>query len=168
MSWYSVNTATMIQRLKSNIPEIKQVWLANDSAEGGRLALLYNWWKYLEEERKRYGYLVNVPECWLIVKTQDLDRKAELIFGEEVNITTEGKRRLGAVTGSKEYKDQYCRDKVQGRVRDISSLAEIANSQPHAAYIEDERWMICICHSVVENQNLFWNPKISTREWEGD
>jgi predicted secreted protein len=42
---------------------------------------------------------------------------------------------LGAVIGSIEYKDQYCRDKVQEWRRDITSLAEIAKSQPHAVYI---------------------------------
>ena len=87
----------------------------------------------MELKRKEYGYLVNCPKCWQIVKTQDLARKAEQIFGEKVNITTEGKRHLGAVIGSKEYKDQYCRDKVQGWVRDFLSLAEITKNKPHAA-----------------------------------
>ena len=41
----------------------------------------------------------------------------------------------GAVIGSKEYKDQYYDEKVQGWKGEISTLAEIAKSQPHAAYI---------------------------------
>ena len=32
--------------------------------------------------------------------------------GKEVNITTEGKRHARAVIGSKDYKDDYCTDKV--------------------------------------------------------
>ena len=96
---------------------------------------IYNWYKYLEEEGKKFGYLVNGSKCWLIVKSQELAEEAGRIFREEVNITTEGKRHLGAVIGSKDYKDQYCRDKVQGWRRDITSLAEIAKSQPHAANI---------------------------------
>ncbi|XP_028419169.1 uncharacterized protein LOC114544875 [Dendronephthya gigantea] len=135
MSWYSINTAIMIQTLKLNIPEIKQIWLVDDSAGGGRLAHLYNWYKHLEEQGKKYGDLVNGPKCWLIVKTQELAKQAEQISGEEVKITTEGKRYLGAVIGSKEYKDEYCKEKIQGWVQDISSLTEIAKSQPHAAYI---------------------------------
>ena len=59
----------------------------------------------MELEGKKYCYLVNCPKCLLIVKTQDLAGKAEQIFGEEVNITTEGKRHLGFIMGSKEYKD---------------------------------------------------------------
>ena len=44
-------------------------------------------------------------------------------------------RNLGAVIGSKEYKDQYCAEEVQGWKGGISTLAEIDRSQPHAAYI---------------------------------
>ena len=56
-----------------------------------------------------------LPTQWLqkiadskarVVKTQDLADEAELVFGEEVRITTEGQRHLGAVIGSQEYKDQ--------------------------------------------------------------
>ena len=104
----------MIQSLKLNIPEIKQVWLADNSAGGESLAHLYNWCILIGN-----GYLVNGLKWRLIVKTQDLAR--EQIFGDEVNITTEGKRQLRAVIGSKEYKDQECRDKVQGWRYFISS-----------------------------------------------
>ena len=135
MPWYSVNTSIMIQSLRLNIPDVKQVWLADDSAGGGRLINLYSWFKHLEEEGKKFGYLVNGPKCWLIVKSQELAEEARQIFGKEVNITTEGKRHLGAVIGSKDYKDEYCRDKVQRWRQDIIFLAEIAKSQPHAVYI---------------------------------
>ena len=33
------------------------------------------------------------------------------------------------------YKDQYCREKILGWKREIETLAEIAKSQPHAAFI---------------------------------
>ena len=69
------------------------------------------------------------------MKSQELADEAERVFGDEVNITTEEKRHLGAVIGSKEYKDQYCTERVQGWKGEISTLAEIAKSQPHAAYI---------------------------------
>ena len=56
-----------------------------------------------------------LPSQWLqtladskarVVKTQDLAEEAYLVFGEEVRITTEGQRHLGAVIGSQEYKEQ--------------------------------------------------------------
>ena len=59
-----------------------------------------------------------LPTQWLqkiadskarVVKTQDLADEAELVFGEEVRITTEGQRHLGVVNGSREYKNQKFR-----------------------------------------------------------
>ena len=44
-------------------------------------------------------------------------------------------RHLGAVIASKEYKDQYCEEKVRVWKEEIELLSEIAKSQPHAAYI---------------------------------
>ena len=134
MPWYSINTSIMIQSLRALTPEVKQVWLADDSAGGGRIAPLYSWYKHLCQEGKKFGYLVNGSKSWLIVKSQKQADEAERLFGQEVNITTEGKRHLGAVIGSQEYKDQYCDEKVQGWKREIELLAEIARSQPHAAY----------------------------------
>ena len=49
----------------------------------------------------------------LIVKSEELAKEARNMFGESVNITAAGKRDLGAVIGSKEYKDEYCIDKVK-------------------------------------------------------
>ena len=49
--------------------------------------------------------LVNGSKSWLIVNSQELVEDAEQVFGDEINITTEGKRNLVAVIGSKEYKD---------------------------------------------------------------
>ena len=56
------------------------------------------------------------------------------MFGDEVNITTEGQRHLRVVIGSQELKDQYCREKVLGWKGELEALSGIARSQPHAAY----------------------------------
>ena len=37
--------------------------------------------------------------------------EAEQVFGDEVNISTEGERHLGAVIESEKYEDQYCSEK---------------------------------------------------------
>ena len=59
MPWYSVNTSIMIQNLRAHCPMVKQVWLADDSAGGGRIAQLYDWYKQLSKEGEKFGYLVN-------------------------------------------------------------------------------------------------------------
>ena len=53
------------------------------------------------------------------------------MFGDEVNITTEGQRHLGAVIGSQEFKDQYCREKVLGWKGELEALSEIASRGLH-------------------------------------
>ena len=52
-----------------------------------------------------------------------------------MNITLEGRRHLGAVIGSKEFKNQYCQEKVDKWLRGMESLTEISKSQPHTAYV---------------------------------
>ena len=59
MPWYSFNKSIMIQNLRAHCPIVKQVWLADDSAEGGRIAQLYNWHKELIKEGEKFGYLLN-------------------------------------------------------------------------------------------------------------
>ena len=57
MPWYSINTYVIIQSLRLRAPNIKQVWLADDSAGGGRIEPLYDWYKVLKsQEGKKFGY----------------------------------------------------------------------------------------------------------------
>ena len=49
MPWYSVNASIMIQSLRTSIPAVKQVWLTDDSAGGGQIAPLYNWYNLLSQ-----------------------------------------------------------------------------------------------------------------------
>ena len=59
MPWYAINTVQMITSLRASIPQVKQVWLADDSAGGGSIESLYQWYKSLCEEGRKFGYIVN-------------------------------------------------------------------------------------------------------------
>ncbi|XP_015754653.1 PREDICTED: uncharacterized protein LOC107334236 [Acropora digitifera] len=85
--------------------------------------------------REKFGYIVNGAKSWLIVKNSERAESAKKVFDDEVNITLEGRRHLGAVIGSKEFKNQYCQEKVDKWLREMESLTEISKSQPHAAYV---------------------------------
>ena len=135
MPWYAVNSSLMINILRQSMPSIKQVWFADDSAGAGKISALHEWYKYLCTEGSMFGYHVNGSKSWLIVKTQDLAAEANDIFEGKVNVTTDGKRHLGAVIGSKEYKDQYCEQKVAKWKEELELLSTIAKSHPHSAYI---------------------------------
>ena len=51
-----------------------------------------------------------------------------------VNITTEGKRHLGASIGSYSFTKKYVSRKVREWSEEVWQLAHVAISQPHAAY----------------------------------
>ena len=80
MPWYSVNTSIMIQSLRTSTPGVKQVWLADDSAGGGKIVPLYNLYNHLSQEGKKYGYLVNGSKSWLIVKSEVLADEAKRVL----------------------------------------------------------------------------------------
>ena len=134
MPWYSLNTSTTINYMNILVPSVKQVWLADDAAAGGNLKNLHSWYENLVTEGHKSGYHVNGSKSWLIVKSQQLALEAKNLFGTSVNITAEGKRHLGAVIGSKSFKDEYCEEKVKKWSEELTYLTKIATSQPHAAY----------------------------------
>ena len=79
---------------------------------------------YINNINQKYGYLVNGSKNWLIVKSDVLADEAKRVFGDEVNVTTEGQSHLGAVIGSLEFKDQYCREKVLGWKGELEALSD--------------------------------------------
>ena len=51
-----------------------------------------------------------------------------------MNITTEGKRHLGATIGSDGFKKSYVREKVYELTEQLKTLSKIALTEPQAAY----------------------------------
>ena len=114
MPWYSNNISNMIQSLRTSTPDVKQVWVADDSAGVDKLCRSVT--GTISQEGKNCGYLVSGSKSWLIVKSDVLADEAKRVFGDEVIVTTEGQRHLGSVIVSQEFKDQYCREKsLNGR-----------------------------------------------------
>ena len=56
-------------------------------------------------------------------KSEDVARPKE-IFGDQVNITTEGQRHLGASLGSLDFKKDYCTEKVNSWSEQLKMLAD--------------------------------------------
>ena len=52
----------------------------------------------------------------------------------KLNVTSQGRPHLGAPLGSKEFVDQFVSEKVSQWREELTLLADIAKSQPHAAY----------------------------------
>ena len=134
MAMYSLSTRELIDDLKQAAPETLQVWFADDSADAGKLREIHKWWMRLKEIGPAYGYFPNAPKCWIILKSPELRELAEELFGADgVNITTEGKRHIGAALGSEEFKEEFVKEKVQKWTADVHELSAIAKEEPQAA-----------------------------------
>ena len=137
MAMYAIGgLAPVIRRLEA--PGAEQIWFADDSAAGffsnSLLNTLRRWWDLLNEIGPAYGYYPNGCKTWLVVKHALLS-KAQHIFGDlDVRISTEGRPYLGGAIGCTGYVNSFFQQKVAGWVEEITKLAQISTSQPHAAF----------------------------------
>ena len=88
----------------------QQVWLADDVSAGGRLAQIHKWLGMIVFLGP--GYFANPSKTWLIVKPKHLPEANQVFHDSGINITTEGKRHLGAAPGGKSFVDLYVEEKV--------------------------------------------------------
>ena len=77
---------------------------------------------------------LQTTKSWLIFKENKLKKPFRYLEEHIVQISTEGKRHLGAVTGTEENKKNYINDKVSEWTKKINMLANIATTHPQAAY----------------------------------
>ena len=70
-------------------------------------------------QRASTGIFSKPQKCWLIVKPEK-ERPAKEIFSETtINITTEGRKHLGAALGSREFFAEYVDEKVEELVAQV-------------------------------------------------
>ncbi len=124
------SASSLVHQLQSD--DTRQVWFADDATAGGHIHQFHNWWTKLRNLGPSFGYFANPGKTWLIVKDDQLPTETEQ--GTGVNITTEGKRHLGAALGPRSFVTTYMQAKVTKWVALIHELAQIAKTQPHAAY----------------------------------
>ena len=134
MPFYVLATRPLIDLLSTDTPELRQVWYADDSTAGGTLIDVKKWWDNLSTIGPAFGYYVNPKKTWLITKDNLVHSASEMFSGSSVNITTDGRPVLGSPVGKPEYITEFVSQKAKKWVREIERLAEIADSQPHAAY----------------------------------
>ena len=110
------------------------IWFADDATGAGPLLALRSWWDKLNGVGPSYGYYPNGSKTWLIVKPERYDNAMNIFSGTNVQITTEGKRHLGAALGSCSYVERFMSCRVGEWVGEIQKLSRIAAVHPQAAY----------------------------------
>jgi len=87
-------------------------------------------------------YFTNAKKTVLIVKPEHLSAAQTLFANTNIQITAGGQRHLGAALGSREFADEYTTSKIESWTKEVSALAEVATSKPHAAYCAFTHGMI--------------------------
>ena len=124
----TVTPTPLISKLQS--PNVNQIWFADDASATADLRALRTWWDSLSEYGPAFGYFPNAQKSWIVVKEDRLEEAKFLFKDTEVNITKEGRRYLGSIP----YVRSFIQEKVDSWVKEVQLLAQIANTQPHAAY----------------------------------
>ena len=79
------------------------------------------------------GYYPKASISWLVVKEEFYEISKQLFDGTGVSITTEGRKYLGGVIGTKNFAEIYVSKLVIGWLKQIQVLAVIAKSEPQYA-----------------------------------
>ena len=149
MTFYALGTTLLQNALRTAAPHVKQVWLVDDATVAGTLTNLKTWWDTIFIQGTKIGYNVNQNKSWLKLKDKNNRQTAKDMFRDtEIQITTDGKRNLGATIGTDNFRSDYITGKVKEWCDEIQKLSEYSKSQPQAAYS-------AFCHGVQHKYTYF-------------
>ena len=114
--------------------EVRQSAFADDLAGGGTTEQLRKWWDAMIIMGEFIGYTAKPSKSWLIVKSEFYDSAVQRFDGTGIKITKEGKRHLGAVVGTEDFKKEYIENLVQTWIAELQNLQKIARIEPQLAY----------------------------------
>ena len=84
----------------TNDLQTREVVLADDLTVAGKLVDIKNFWDKLATIGLKYGYFPKPIKSYLIVKKNFLKDVKTIITDTNINITTDGRKHLGAIAGS--------------------------------------------------------------------
>ena len=97
--------------------EVKQVWYTDDSFAVGSLAGVKKWWEYLQVNGPDFGYCPKPAKTILIKDNSQMQAAQKIFKGDGIIITDQGERLLGSVIGTKSFREQYIKNKVESWVK---------------------------------------------------
>ena len=124
------------------MPQVKQVWLADDASGAGRLNEVKGWRNVIISEVQKIDYCVNKSKEWHILKdSSQLETTKQIFQNSNIKFTCEGKRHLVAAIVTEEFKITNVNEKVEEWCKEMKNLSKFAKTQLQAAlaYIRGEQ-----------------------------
>ena len=131
MAMYAIGILPLIVQLEHLA---KQIWYADDSSADGNIKSLKKWWDKLQKLGPSFGYFINSTKSLLVVKEHCLEEAQSILEDTGIQVTSAGGRYLGSVIGDSSFREAFVRKKVGQWTLKLERLADIAASQPQAAY----------------------------------
>ena len=103
MATYSIRITPMLDMMLVTMQKDNNKMM-DDVAATGNLEAVKRWWDTLMQIGPNYGYYPLPTKPWLIVKENKLEKAVRVVGGKNIQISTEGKRHLGAGIGTKHNK----------------------------------------------------------------
>ena len=97
----------------------KQAAFADDLAGAGPLELLRSWRDAIVKSVPFLSYHPEPSKSWLIVKHSYLEDAKIVFTGSGIKITDEGRKHLGVVVGSQDYKLEFMNEQIDWWVREL-------------------------------------------------
>lgn len=131
---YAITLMPLIQKFQAAVEAIHQIWYADDASAAGNLKDVKSYIDLITDQGPAFGYNINMKKTWLLVKDQRLQSATDMFGDCNINITSLACKYLGATIGPSASSEALVQDKIATWVNSITTLAEIAQSHPHAAY----------------------------------
>ena len=132
MVLYALSLQPLIMRLQV-ASTVKQCWFCGDVSGAGTATEIKRCWDTLITLGPDLDYFPKDKKCLIIAK-QGKEEAVRKVFKETViTISVGGQKHLGAVIGSRQYRDDYLSE-VSEWVSEVVQLAEFALTQPQACY----------------------------------
>ena len=115
MAVYAIGITPLLNMLLSTIADIQDQMaaFADDITSVGKLLSLRQWWTQITNIGPHFGYFPQPTKSWLIVKENHYEEAKAVFEGTNIQISKTGERHLGAVIGSKSFRERYCKEMVE-------------------------------------------------------
>ena len=134
MSAYGVGITPLFKLCRQDSPTVKQAGFADDLIGAEKLIALRKYWDSVNTYGPALGYYPKASKTWLVVKENLLEIAKQIFSGTSINITSRGRKYLGGFVGDEGARLEYANGIVNKWVDQLRVLAEIARSEPQAAY----------------------------------